>query len=125
MAVVLLNEVNPNFQLAMEGSTKNTSGKKYVWIYTDQAIENDVCSLHQITIRVASDTFTEQKMKFSIKDFFCKCDQIRRKLRIWSHLLKKFLMENFIFCAAILFYRNTIICTIIEKENTKLKWLPK
>ena len=40
-----------------------------------------------------------KKMKFSIKDFFSKCDQIRRKLRIWSHLLKKSLMENFIFCA--------------------------
>ena len=36
-------------------------------------------------------------MKFSIKDFFSKCDQIHRKLRIWSHLLKKSLMENFIF----------------------------
>ena len=36
-------------------------------------------------------------MKFSIKDFFSKCDQIRRKLRIWSHLLKKFLMENSFF----------------------------
>ena len=42
---------------------------------------------------------TAQKMKFSIKDFFSKRDQIRRKLRIWSHLLKKSLMENFIFCA--------------------------
>ena len=42
---------------------------------------------------------TAQKMKFSIKDFFSKCDQIRSKLRIWSHLLKKSLMENFIFCA--------------------------
>ena len=38
-------------------------------------------------------------MAFSIKDFFSKCDQIRRKLRIWSHLLKKSLIENFIFCA--------------------------
>ena len=38
-------------------------------------------------------------MKFSIKDFFSKCDQIRRKLRIWLHLLKKSLMENFFFCA--------------------------
>ena len=37
-------------------------------------------------------------MKFSIKDFFIKCDQIRRKLRKWSHLMKKPLMENFIFC---------------------------
>ena len=39
------------------------------------------------------------KMKFSIKKFFSKCDQIRRKLRIWSHLLKKFLTENFVLCA--------------------------
>ena len=38
-------------------------------------------------------------MTFSIKDFFSKYDQIRRKLRIWSHLLKKSLMENFIFVA--------------------------
>ena len=37
-------------------------------------------------------------MKFSIKDFFSKYDQIRRKLRIWSHLLKKSEIENFIFC---------------------------
>ena len=40
---------------------------------------------------------TTQKIKFSIKDFFSKCDQIRRKPRIWSHLLKKYLMENFHF----------------------------
>ena len=30
-----------------------------------------------------------QKMKFSIKDFFSRCDQIPRKLWIWSYLLKK------------------------------------
>ena len=40
-----------------------------------------------------------QKMKFSIIYFLSKCDQIRSFLRIWSHLLKKYLMENFIFCA--------------------------
>ena len=39
------------------------------------------------------------KNKFSIKDFFSKCDQIHGKLRIWSYFLKKSLMENFIFCA--------------------------
>ena len=44
-------------------------------------------------------SITAQKIKFSIKDFFSKCDQIRRFLQIWSHLLKKSLMENFIFCA--------------------------
>ena len=44
-------------------------------------------------------SFTAQKMKFSIKDFFSKCDQIRSFLRIWSHLLKKSFMENFTFNA--------------------------
>ena len=39
-----------------------------------------------------------QKMKFSIKDFFSKCGQISCFLRILSNLLKKSLMENFIFC---------------------------
>ena len=42
---------------------------------------------------------TAQKMKFPIKDFFRKCDQIRQKLLVWPHLLKKYLMGNFIFCA--------------------------
>ena len=49
---------------------------------------------------------TAQKMKFCIKDFFSKCDQIRRKLRIWLLLLKKFLMENFIFCAVLFVVRR-------------------
>ena len=38
-------------------------------------------------------------MKFIIEDFFSKCDQIRSFLRIWSHLLKKSSMGNFIFYA--------------------------
>ena len=42
---------------------------------------------------------TAQKMVFSINDFFSKCDQICSFLRIWSHLLKKYFMQNFIFCA--------------------------
>ena len=41
---------------------------------------------------------TTEKMKFSIKDFFSKCDQIWSFLGICLHLLKKSLMENFIFC---------------------------
>ena len=46
-------------------------------------------------------SFTTQKMKFSIKDFFSKREQIPRKLRIYSHLLKKFPTKNFIFCVVI------------------------
>ena len=35
------------------------------------------------------------------EDFFSKYDQIRSFLRIWSHLLKKTLTENSIFCAVV------------------------
>ena len=41
----------------------------------------------------------QQKKKFSMKDFFSKCDQIRSFLRSCSHFLKKSLTENFSFCA--------------------------
>ena len=55
--------------------------------------------------------YTAHKMKFSIKDFFSKCDQIHRKLRIWSHLLKKSLMENFVFGAVLaLIWKISIEC---------------
>ena len=43
------------------------------------------------------ESITAQKMKFSVKDFFSKYGQIRRKLKKLN-LLKKFLIENFIFC---------------------------
>ena len=55
-------------------------------------------------------------MKFSIKDLFSKCDQIRRKLRIRSHLLKKSLMKNFIFCAVV---------DITEKDIRSIKYCRK
>ena len=45
-----------------------------------------------------STRLTVQKMKFSLKDFFRKYDQIPRKRRFWPHLLKRSLMKNFIFC---------------------------
>ena len=45
--------------------------------------------------------YTAQKMKFSIKNFSEICDQTSKKLRLWSQLLKKLLIENFIFCAVL------------------------
>ena len=56
-------------------------------------------------------------MKFAIKDFSSKYDQIRRFLRIWSHLQKKSLMENFIFCAVTLkqYLRCLSECFFIEQ----------
>ena len=44
---------------------------------------------------------TAQKINFAIKDSFSKCDQIHSFLRVWSHLLKKSLMKNFIFCVVL------------------------
>ena len=57
-------------------------------------------------------------MKTSIKDFFSKCDQIDRFLRIWSHLLNKSLMENYIFCAV----KLSIPLFCLQKRN---KFCPK
>ena len=41
--------------------------------------------------------YTAQKMKFSIKGFLSKCEQMQNFLRIFSHLLKESLMENLTF----------------------------
>ena len=58
--------------------------------------ESEKCNSISQTSMQQIQQSTARKMKFPIKDFFSKCDQIRRKQRIWSHLLKKSLMENFI-----------------------------
>ena len=55
-------------------------------------------------------------MKFFITDFFSKCDQISRNLRIWSHLLKKSIMENFISCAV---YNQSIKVQVTTNNNIK------
>ena len=56
-------------------------------------------------------------MKVSIKDFFIKCDQIRSLLWIWSHLLKKYLMGNFIFYAV-----KATDDTVILRHVTLARW---
>ena len=58
--------------------------------FSETQISSQVSNFSNVTIK---------KMKFFIKGFFCKCDQFRNFLRIWSHLLSISLMENFILCA--------------------------
>ena len=65
-------------------------------------------------------SYIAQTMKFSIKDLFSKCDQIRRKLRIWSHLLKKSLIENFIFYA-VLHWWDPVFAKTAEHHPVLLK----
>ena len=59
-------------------------------------------------IRVFKTTL-HKKNKFFIKYFLIKCDQIRRKLPIWSHLLKKVLMENLLFRAVPVYLPLTLL----------------
>ena len=70
-----------------------------------------ICLLHMITA---------QKMKISIDDFFSKCDQIRSFLGIWLYLLKRSLMENFIFCAV--WYLEIFSCLGIHKWYQRPIW---
>ena len=43
---------------------------------------------------------------------------MRRKIQIWSHLLKKSLMENFIFCAGFVFQNIYIYLSKKRKVKT-------
>ena len=60
-------------------------------------------------------------MKFSINDFYSKCDQVCRKVQIWSHLLKKSLMKIFIFlCSGLGMSTKIILEGLKEVWNTKI-----
>ena len=76
-------------------------------------------------------------VKFFIKDFFSRCDQIPRNQRIWSDLLKKSFMENFIVCTVFITtfryykapwkqFRQRYFCCIKNvDEKIKQKWMYK
>ena len=66
---------------------------KYSGVHSSEDIANSFIPTRLILYRTM-----HKKMKFSVQDFFSKCDKIYRKLQIWSQLLKNSLMENFIFC---------------------------
>ena len=97
--------------------------------------------------------YTAQKMKFSIQDFFSKCDQIRKKLitlhkkmkssikgffskydqihsflRILSHLLKNSYMENlFSFDLSgkcFLLYKVVALDTFVKSSVEYFLWQP-
>ena len=75
--------------------------------------ETPIVAIHYIKRTGFTSRTTAQKMKFSIKDFFSKCDQFRMKLRLWSHLLEKSLMKNFIFCTVNIWR----VLRLFEKSN--------
>ena len=96
---VLLVPLEHKHPVFLNGKKRNVT--KIIFLYWDS--KNRIKVTRNIKINNLCNNCPvnalHKKMKFSIKDFFSKCEQIRRKLRIWSHLLKKSLMDNFIFCA--------------------------
>ena len=63
-----------------------------------------------------------QKLKFSIKVFFSECDQIRSKLRIWSHIPNKSSMEKFSFCEVLSLFSQNFICWKGFCSNNNVLW---
>ena len=64
--------------------------------------------------RIWLSRFTAQKMKFSIKDFFSKCDQIHSFLRIWPHLQNRALID---YHAS---YKKGILLFLANREERSL-----
>ena len=63
-----------------------------------QTLELLIFCMGDLECMTPLDYVTALKMKFSIKLLFSRCDQIGRKLQIWSYLRNNHLRENFIFC---------------------------
>ena len=85
-------------------------------------------SLSLSSARKQNSENTAQKTKLSMKDFFCKCDQIRGFLRIWSHLVKKSLKSNFAKFLKTSFWKKHLWWLLLQvllrnsKEDITLKW---
>ena len=58
-----------------------------------------------------------------MKDFFRKCDHIRIFLQIWSHLMKKSLMENLFY--AVMCIVKPIVLIIVETFKQFLYYLKR
>ena len=65
-----------------------------------------------------------KKMKFSVKDFFRKCEQIHRKMEICSHLLKKnlkldsHLPKKFVSFALLKAFKNDKKCFLFYLKSS-------
>ena len=96
----LLQQKTNHKELQRTTATHNNSKKKCETIRNGHtATQNGWDNVHNDPQQCKTNPDTGQKLKFCIKDFFGKCEQIRNFLRIWSYLQKKYLMENFIFSA--------------------------
>ena len=112
LAANCLSVLNHFWRLALKGLTIKTSERSH-WRRSDVFIINFEHISHFVLVFPTGNwpllmaaiwsrkEITAKKMKFYIKDFFLKCDKIFNFQRIWSHLLKKSFMLNFIFYGAV------------------------
>ena len=81
--------------------SKGVRKRRWILLMTKSSqivLSTKICSLKMFQKRSLAEPYLEScdcTLKFSTKHFFGKYDQIRRKLRILSHLLKKFLVGIF------------------------------
>ena len=73
--------------------------------------------LHNIFLSIYLHKSMYQKMNFSVRNFFSKCEHTRIKLRICLHLLNKSLKENFIFCVVNIIGFTTESCKFFCKPD--------
>ena len=96
------NQFVPNapffYFLRFQGVEKGDIGNKWVKPFLHKGSIADIWQAPKCASLIY---FTTQKMKLFLRDIFSKCDQICSFRQIWSHLLKKSLMENFIFCVVL------------------------
>ena len=64
-------------------------------------------------------TYTGQKMKFFIKAFFSKCNQISSFFRIWSHLLNKSLIKTSVFVQCQILSKSQSRKYVIQKQPSR------
>ena len=98
------------FSVADEITTLHVTS--YPWYMHDNEMETKIATLSNMGTLSAfiyhpntSQSITAQKMKFSIKDFFSKCDQIRRNLPVHvaeCRCLKIRDLVSFLICSTIL-----------------------
>ena len=69
------------------------------------ALCNRLFLWYYISIIFKTQAYAAQKM-LSLKKYLSECEQVRKKLSIWSNLLKYSLMENLIFCAVFVFLNH-------------------
>ena len=102
-------------------SVKNSQIRSYFWSVFSPNTEKygpGIIPYLDTFHAVMTITTAQKTPKFSIKEFFSKCDQIRRFLRIWSHLLKESLMDNFIFLCSVHYFQKNYLR---EPQNIALK----